>query len=66
MSCKYSWSWPNNLPMKKNVLAEKLGVTPNAVSKWGDYPPRYAIAYIELYCELEDVREQVREFGESI
>lgn len=66
MSCLYNWSWPDNLPMKKQELAEALGVTANCVSKWGFSPPRYAIAYIELYCELQDVKERIKEFAQSI
>lgn len=32
----------------KAELARRLGVTANAVSKWKDSPPRYAITYLEL------------------
>lgn len=40
----------------KAELARRLGVTSNAISKWGDNPPKYAIAYLELLIEFNRVR----------
>jgi predicted transcriptional regulator len=40
----------------KAELARLLGITSNAVSKWGDNPPRYAVAYLELLIEFNRVR----------
>lgn len=40
----------------KAELARRLGLTANAVSKWGDGPPRYAMAYLELLIEFNRVR----------
>lgn len=37
-------------------LARRLGVTANAVSKWRDSPPKYAVAYLELLVEYNRVR----------
>ena len=57
---------PWHHPFSKVELSERLGVRPETITHWGYNPPRYAIAYIELYCELEELRETVKEFGESI
>lgn len=40
----------------KAELARRLGITPNAVSKWGASPPKYATAYLELLIEYNRVR----------
>lgn len=40
----------------KAELARRLGVTANAVSKWGEGAPRYAVAYLELLVEYNRVR----------
>ena len=40
----------------KAELARRLGLTSNAVSKWKDNPPRYAVAYLELLIEFNRVR----------
>jgi transcriptional regulator with XRE-family HTH domain len=42
--------------LTKAELARRLGVTANAVSKWGNDPPRYAVAYLELLVEYNRVR----------
>ena len=47
----------NMAHLTKTELASKLGITPNGVSKWGDDPPRYAVAFLELYIENRDLRE---------
>ena len=42
----------------KAELARRLGVTPNAVTKWNKKiaVPRYALAYLELWIEYNRVR----------
>ena len=34
--------------IKKADLARSLGLSRNTVSSWGDEPPRYALAFLEL------------------
>lgn len=36
------------LGWSKAELARRLGLSANAVSAWGDLPPRYAQAYLDL------------------
>lgn len=40
----------------KAELARRLGITPNAVTKWGESPPKYATTYLELLIEYNRVR----------
>lgn len=40
----------------KSELGRRLGITPNGISKWGDSPPQYAVAYLELLIEYNRVR----------
>jgi DNA-binding transcriptional regulator YiaG len=40
----------------KSELARRLGVSANAVSRWGDNPPKYAVVYLELLVEYNRVR----------
>jgi transcriptional regulator with XRE-family HTH domain len=42
--------------LTKAELARRLGISSNAVSKWGNSPPRYAVAYLELLIEYNRVR----------
>lgn len=42
--------------LSKAELARRLGITANAVSKWGDSAPVYAVAYLELLIEFNRVR----------
>ena len=42
--------------LTKAELSRRLGITANAVSKWHDAPPKYAIAYLELLVEYNRVR----------
>ena len=44
-------------------LAAKLGVDRATVSRWGDDPPRYAVAYLEL---LRKVRVLAGEISELV
>ncbi len=37
--------------LTKSELARRLGINPRTVSAWGDDPPRYAVAYLELVIE---------------
>ena len=40
----------------KAELARRMGITPNAVSKWRGCPPQYATAYLELLIDYNRVR----------
>lgn len=42
--------------INKAELARRLGLTQNGVSKWGNDPPKYAVAYLELLIEYNRVR----------
>ncbi len=42
--------------INKAELARRLGLTSNGVSKWGESPPKYAVAYLELLIEYNRVR----------
>ena len=35
--------------LTKAELARRLGLDPHTVSRWGDNPPTYALAYLRLY-----------------
>lgn len=39
----------------KAELARRLGLTANAVSKWGNSPPGYASAYVELLIQSREM-----------
>ena len=45
--------------MTKTALAERLGLSRVAVSKWKDSPPRYAIAYLELVIKIKLLAQSV-------
>lgn len=40
----------------KAELARRLGLTANAVSKWRQNPPQYAMAYLELLIAYNRIR----------
>jgi DNA-binding transcriptional regulator YiaG len=42
--------------LTKAELARRLGLSANAVSKWGDVCPKYAEAYLFLLIEYNRVR----------
>ena len=42
--------------LTKAELARRLGLSPGTVSSWGEEPPRYAVAYLELLVEFNRVR----------
>jgi DNA-binding transcriptional regulator YiaG len=42
--------------LTKAELARRLGITATAVSRWGDNPPQYAVAYLQLLIEYNRVR----------
>ena len=42
--------------LRKSDLARKLGITPDAISRWKDKPPKYAVAYLELLIEYNRLR----------
>lgn len=35
----------------KAELGRRLGITPRSISRWGQSPPNYAIAYLRLLIE---------------
>ena len=41
------------LNWSKKALADRLGLSRVAVSKWGSNPPRYAMAYLELAYKVQ-------------
>lgn len=45
-----------SLNMARADVAKSLGLSPRSVSAWGDDPPRYATAYLELLVEYNRVR----------
>lgn len=40
--------------MRKYQLARRLGICDSTISKWGNNPPDYAIAYLRLYCRVKE------------
>ena len=42
----------NTLNMKRIDLARELGVSPETVSRWGEFPPKYVRAYLDARLEL--------------
>ena len=42
--------------LSKAELSRRLGLNVRTVSSWGDTPPQYAIAYLELLIEYNRVR----------
>ena len=42
--------------INKAELARRLKMHPNSISNWGDNPPGYAVAYLELLIEYNRVR----------
>lgn len=42
--------------LRKTDLALKLGLSTRTISSWRDSPPRYAVAYLELYIEYNRYR----------
>lgn len=43
----------SEMKMSKKALADRLGLSRVAVSKWGSNPPRYAMAYLELAYKVQ-------------
>lgn len=39
--------------MSKADLARRLGVTANTITNWKVMAPKYAIAYLEMFIELQ-------------
>lgn len=48
-----------SLGMTKKDLSERLGVSTTSVSKWGDNPPRYALAYLELAMKVKTLANSI-------
>ena len=42
--------------LTKAELARRLGLTANAISRWRNNPPRYAVAYLEQVIEFNRIR----------
>ena len=42
--------------LTKAELARRLGLGANTVGNWKEAPPRYAVAYLELWIEFNRVR----------
>lgn len=40
----------------KAKLARDIGISARAVSAWGNCPPKYAVAYLELLIEYNRIR----------
>ncbi len=49
----------DRLGWSKKDLADKLGISRVAVSKWADSPPSYAIAYLELALKIKDLSNSI-------
>jgi len=43
--------------MTKSQLADNLGISANAVSKWKDVAPKYVYAYLEQYIENRELKQ---------
>ena len=44
------------LGLTKKQLSKELGVSPEQVTRWGEDPPRYAVAYVNLMREVRALR----------
>ena len=42
--------------INKAELSRRIGISKRSVSAWGDNPPQYAVAYLELLIEYNRVR----------
>lgn len=42
--------------LRPSQIARELGITPTTVSRWGKKRPRYAVAFVELYEDHEELR----------
>mgnify|MGYP001606336853 CR=1 FL=1 len=42
--------------LTKAELARRLGLTANAISRWRNNPPRYAVAYLEQMIEFNRIK----------
>lgn len=51
------------LELTKQSLADELGIWPETVSRWGENPPVYAIAYLELVCENQALKDKLNGGG---
>ena len=47
--------------LSKAGLARRLGVDPDTVSRWGEEPPRYALAYLDLLLRVQAVVRDEKE-----
>jgi len=45
--------------ISKAQLSRILGIDPTTISRWNNTPPRYAIAYLELYIAVNNLYKQM-------
>ena len=45
--------------MTKSELAERLGIAPGSISRWGNNPPKYAMAYLELALKVRELANSI-------
>ena len=50
--------------LSKHALAKNLGISTRTVYTWGDNPPTYALAYLEVYAELHKAKKAKQWLGE--
>jgi len=48
--------------MSKSKLARELDISPEQVSRWGDDPPRYALAYVKQLEKNRDIQAKLDAF----
>lgn len=54
------------LRMRKKDFAELMGLTPEAVSRWGDSPPRYALVILDMLEKREVDQQTIRDICANI
>lgn len=47
------------LNMTKSAFAESLGLSKVTVFRWGDTPPKYAMAYLELAYKVKSLANSI-------
>lgn len=47
-------------------LARRLGLTPTTVSRWGNNPPQYAIAWLESEIRFQTLVRAIKDLGRDI
>ncbi len=49
----------------KSRLARELDVSPEQVSRWGDDPPKYALAFIREIKKNKEIQEKLNAYMED-